>query len=72
MKCFDPQGGLNDQRETIALVVSIAAEQPNALAVPLDGQSIAIMFDLADPVGRAERIGRCGAKCDSETAPAEV
>jgi hypothetical protein len=30
--------------------VSIAAEQPNALAVPLDGQSIAIMFDLVEPV----------------------
>ena len=41
---------LGDERKPTAPVVDIAGEQANALSVPLDDQSIAIMFDLVDPI----------------------
>ena len=53
-----------DQRKPIAPVVAIAGKQANALPVPLDDQSIAIMFDLVDPIvpgrNRGARVGMQG------------
>ena len=33
-----------------APVIAVAGEQANALPVPLDDQSIAIVFDLVEPI----------------------
>ena len=41
---------LNDQRITLGPVVAVACEQANALAFPVDGKAIAIVFDFVDPI----------------------
>ena len=53
------QGGFNDDRILIRPVVAVAGEQANALPVPLDDQSIAIVLDLVEPIFTGRH--RCGA-----------
>src|SRR4029450_7822030 len=45
-----PQRGFHDQRVTIAPVIAVSGEQPNALALALDDQAIAVVLDLMKPV----------------------
>src|SRR4051812_28242258 len=44
-------GRLRDQRILVAPVVAVPSKQPDALALPLNDQAVAIMFDLVKPVG---------------------
>ena len=56
---------LNDQWVAIGPVVTVAREQANALAFPMNGKAIAIVFDFVDPIrprrhrGSAGRQTRC-------------
>jgi hypothetical protein len=46
--CAVSQRGLNDQRVTIAPVIAVSGEQPNALALALDEQAVAVVLDLME------------------------
>jgi hypothetical protein len=48
------QRGLGDQREAAAPVVAVPCPQPNAVALALNDQTVAVMFDVVEPV-RASR-----------------
>ena len=43
------QSRFNDERILIRLVMSVAGEQANALAIPLNEQSIAVVLDFVNP-----------------------
>jgi hypothetical protein len=51
------QRGLRYQRVSIGPVVAVAREQPNALAVALNDQAIAVVLDFVDPVFRFRNLG---------------
>ena len=54
-------GQLDDQGIAIGPVVAVAGEQPHALAVALDDQAVAVVFDFMDPVrARGELVPRVG------------
>src|SRR6476659_5304234 len=50
------QGGLDDPGISLGPIVSAARDQPHTIAVALDAQAIAVVFDLVKPV-RAVRDG---------------
>ncbi len=65
MKSEIPRG-LNDQRVPIAPAIPVASEQPHALALALDDQAVAVVFDFVDPVGPRRNLGSAGrdARCE--------
>jgi len=52
-------GGLDDPGVTLGPIVAALGDQPDAIAVPLEAQAIAVVFDLVKPVG-ASRNGLAG------------
>lgn len=55
-----PQRGLDDQRVAVGPVVAVAGDQPDALAVMLNYQAVAIVLDFVKPF-RADR--NLGSEC---------
>jgi hypothetical protein len=74
--CAVSQRGLDDQRVTIAPVIAVSGEQPNALALALDDQAIAVVLDLMKPVrpGRnlLPRVGMQGSYSYWRMAPTYI
>ena len=51
---------VNDGREAVGPVMAVAGEQPDALAVALNDQAIAVMFDFVDPLGPVRNLCPAG------------
>jgi hypothetical protein len=49
--------GLDDQRKAIGPIVTVAGEQPHALAIALDDQPVAIVLVSWNPSGRSGTFG---------------
>ena len=60
------QRGLGDQRIAIAPVVTVAGEQPHALAVALNDQAIAVVLDFVDPLRPVRDFGAAGGNAGFE------
>lgn len=54
------QRGLCNARESAAPVMAVPDEHPNALAVPLNDQAVAILLDLMEPIRASRNIGSAG------------
>src|SRR5450631_3237386 len=62
------KGGLNDQRITVGKVMAVAGKQPDALAIALHDQAIAVVLDLMNPVRAGRYLG--GARRNAGFEPA--
>jgi hypothetical protein len=51
--------GLGDERKSVAPIVTVAREQPNALAVALNYQAVAVMFDFVNPLRSVAKVTMC-------------
>ena len=52
--------GFSDQRIPITPVVAVAREQPNALALALNNQAVAVVLDFVDPFRSVRKLGAAG------------
>src|SRR4051794_11493313 len=52
-----PESRFDNQRVTIGPVMAIAGKQPSALALALDDDAIAVIFDFVNPVRSGRDLG---------------
>jgi hypothetical protein len=58
------QCGLDDPGIALRPVVTAAGDQPNATAVALDPQAVAVTFDLVESVGAAGNLDAAGGNAE--------
>jgi hypothetical protein len=51
------QGGLDDPRITVSPVVPVACQQPDAIAITVNDQAKAVIFDFVNPLRTSRHLG---------------